>query len=73
MTDWPAIHAKAVEEFRRGWDRPDPHAWDAFFDDSMRFTRPLLCDGVGPVTGRRRLMRPWNVNTSEPIHLEHSS
>jgi len=48
MTDWPTIHEKVVEQFRTGWDRPEPHAWDAFAGDSMRFVQPMLRDGVGP-------------------------
>ena len=48
MTDWPTIHEKVVEQFRAGWDRPEPHAWDAFADASMRFVQPMLRDGVGP-------------------------
>lgn len=48
MTDWPAIHASVVEQFRAGWDRPDPHSWDSFMDPSMRFVQPMLRDVVGP-------------------------
>ena len=48
MTDWPTIHEKVVEQFRTGWDRPEPHGWDPFFDDSMEFVQPMLRDGVGP-------------------------
>ncbi|HUS23201.1 MAG TPA: nuclear transport factor 2 family protein [Aeromicrobium sp.] len=48
MTDWPTIHEKVVEQFRAGWDRPEPHAWDSFLDDSMRFIQPMLRDGIGP-------------------------
>lgn len=48
MTDWTVIHEKFVEQFRTGWDRPDPHAWDVFIDESMRFVQPMLRNGVGP-------------------------
>jgi hypothetical protein len=48
MTDWPTIHAKVVEQFRSGWDRPEPHGWDPFFDDAMEFVQPMLRDGLGP-------------------------
>lgn len=48
MTDWPTIHEKVVEQFRSGWDRPEPHAWDAFAGESMRFVQPMLRDGLGP-------------------------
>jgi hypothetical protein len=48
MTDWPTIHEKVVEQFRTGWDRPEPHAWDSFADASMRFVQPMLRDGVAP-------------------------
>jgi hypothetical protein len=47
MTDWPTIHEKVVEQFRTGWDRPEPHSWDAMADDSMHFVQPMLRDGVG--------------------------
>ena len=48
MTDWPTIHEKVVEQFRAGWDRPEPHAWDVFADDSMQFVQPMLRDVDGP-------------------------
>ena len=48
MTDWDVVHENFVEQFRTGWDRPDPHAWDSFIDESMRFVQPMLRDGVGP-------------------------
>jgi hypothetical protein len=48
MTDWPTIHEKVVEQFQAGWDRPEPHAWDVFADEQMRFVQPMLRDGVGP-------------------------
>jgi hypothetical protein len=48
MTDWPEIHENVVRQFRNAWDKPDPHAWDGFLDDSVRFVQPMLRDGVGP-------------------------
>jgi len=48
MTNWPMIHEKVVDQFRAGWDRPEPHAWDAFADETMRFVQPMLRDGIGP-------------------------
>lgn len=47
-TDWPTIHEKVVEEFRAGWDRPTPGAWDSFLGESMEFVQPMLRCGVGP-------------------------
>lgn len=47
MTDWPIVHEKFVEQFRNGWDRPDPHAWDTFIDESTEFVQPMLRHGVG--------------------------
>ncbi|TCC03949.1 nuclear transport factor 2 family protein [Kribbella soli] len=48
MTDWPEIHENVVRQFRIAWEKPDPHAWDGFLDDSVRFVQPMLRDGVGP-------------------------
>jgi hypothetical protein len=48
MTDWPTIHQNVVEQFRTGWDQPEPHAWDAIAGEHMRFVQPMLRDGVGP-------------------------
>lgn len=48
MTDWAQIHRDFVESFRRGWDRPGPHAWDDFLADDVRFVQPMLRDGSGP-------------------------
>lgn len=47
MTDWAAVHEKFVEQFRSGWDRPDPHAWDVFIDESTHFVQPMLREGIG--------------------------
>jgi hypothetical protein len=46
--DWAPIHEKVVAEFRTGWDRPDPKAWDSFLGESMEFVQPMLRCGVGP-------------------------
>ncbi|WP_350278792.1 nuclear transport factor 2 family protein [Kribbella sp. HUAS MG21] len=48
IRDWPTIHENVVRQFRGAWDNPDPHAWDGFLDESVRFVQPMLCDGVGP-------------------------
>jgi hypothetical protein len=48
MTDWPEIHENVVRQFRTAWAEPEPHAWDGFLDDSVRFVQPMLRDGVGP-------------------------
>jgi len=47
-TDWAAVHEKVVEQFRAGWDHPDPTAWDSFLGESMEFVQPMLRCGVGP-------------------------
>jgi len=47
MTDWAVIHEKVVEQFRTGWDRPEPHAWDEMAEETMRFVQPMLRDGSG--------------------------
>ena len=48
MTDWPEIHENVVRQFRIAWEKPEPHAWDGFLDESVRFVKPMLRDGVGP-------------------------
>lgn len=47
-TDWAAVHEQVVAQFSAGWDRPDPHAWDAFLGPDMEFVQPMLRRGVGP-------------------------
>jgi hypothetical protein len=37
MTDWDVVHEKSVEQFRNGWDRPDPQAWDSFIANATAF------------------------------------
>jgi hypothetical protein len=47
-TDWAPIHERVVEQFRTGWDKPDPHAWDGFLGEQMEFVQPMLRRGTGP-------------------------
>jgi hypothetical protein len=46
-TDWATIHDKVVEQFRAGWDRPEPHAWDGFLGEQTEFVQPMLRSGTG--------------------------
>lgn len=46
--DWASVQEKVVEQFRTGWDRPEPHGWDEFLGERMEFVQPMLRHGVGP-------------------------
>jgi len=47
VTDWPSVHARAIEIFRTGWESPAPNAWDGFLDQRSAMVQPMLRDGIG--------------------------
>jgi len=47
MSDWPSVHQRVVDLFAKGWERPDPHAWDDLLADDAEFVQPLLRSGRG--------------------------
>ncbi|MHA6619609.1 nuclear transport factor 2 family protein [Pseudonocardia sp. DLS-67] len=60
MADWPSVHQQVVDLFEKGWDRPDPHAWDDLLAEDAEFVQPLLPSGRGRAVwheAARRLLR----------------
>ncbi|TWF76891.1 SnoaL-like protein [Pseudonocardia hierapolitana] len=60
MADWPSVHQQVVDRFAKGWDRPDPHAWDELLAEDAELVQPLLCSGRGRAVWQeeaRRLLR----------------
>ncbi|MEV5299709.1 nuclear transport factor 2 family protein [Amycolatopsis methanolica] len=49
MTDWTAVHEKAVAAFAEGWARPRPQAWDALLAEDVELNQPM----VPPTRGRQ--------------------
>ncbi|MGI6873780.1 nuclear transport factor 2 family protein [Amycolatopsis sp. 3B14] len=49
MTDWTAVHEKAVAAFAEGWARPHPQAWDALLAEDVELNQPM----VPPTRGRQ--------------------
>jgi hypothetical protein len=47
MADWPSVHQQVVDLFAKGWDRPDPHAWDELLAEDAELVQPLLRSGRG--------------------------
>ena len=45
-TGWPSVHARVLEAFARGWDTPDPHAWDSLMAEDIELNQPLLQPGT---------------------------
>lgn len=60
MADWPSVHQRVVDLFAKGWDRPDPHAWDELLAEDAELVQPLLRSGRGRAVWHeeaRRLLR----------------
>jgi SnoaL-like domain len=45
-TGWPSAHARVLAAFARGWDTPDPHAWDGLMAEDIELNQPLLLPGT---------------------------
>jgi ketosteroid isomerase-like protein len=60
MADWPSVHQQVVDLFAKGWDHPDPHAWDELLAEDAELVQPLVRSGRGRVVWQeeaRRLLR----------------
>jgi hypothetical protein len=60
VADWPSVHQQVVDLFAKGWDRPEPHAWDELLAEEVELVQPLLRSGRGRALWNeeaRRLLR----------------
>jgi hypothetical protein len=48
--DWRAVHERVVAAFARGWDAPEPHAWDGLMAEDIQLNQPLLQPGTTRTT-----------------------
>jgi hypothetical protein len=45
-TGWPSIHERVLAAFARGWENPEPHAWDTLMAENVELNQPLLLPGT---------------------------
>lgn len=43
---WPNIHERVLAAFARGWDAPEPHAWDNLMVEDVELHQPLTQPGT---------------------------
>ncbi|MGH3585864.1 MAG: nuclear transport factor 2 family protein [Pseudonocardia sp.] len=43
---WPSIHQRVLAAFARGWDAPEPHAWDTLMAEDVVLNQPLTQPGT---------------------------
>jgi SnoaL-like protein len=44
--DWPSVHERVLAAFAKGWDIPEPHAWDNLMAENVELNQPLLQPGT---------------------------
>jgi hypothetical protein len=45
-TFWPSVHERVLTAFAKGWDTPEPHAWDTLMAENIELNQPLLQPGT---------------------------
>jgi SnoaL-like domain len=45
-TGWQSVHQRVLAAFARGWDAPEPHAWDNLMAENIELNQPLLQPGT---------------------------
>jgi hypothetical protein len=45
-TGWPSVHEWVLTAFAKGWDTPEPHAWDNLMAENIELNQPLLRPGT---------------------------
>ncbi len=45
-TGWSSVHERVLASFARGWDTPDPYAWDNLMAENVELNQPLLQPGT---------------------------
>lgn len=45
-TGWSGVHQRVLAAFARGWDSPDPRAWDSLMAVDIELHQPLLLPGT---------------------------
>jgi hypothetical protein len=43
---WPKVHQRVLAAFARGWDTPEPRAWDSLMAENIELNQPLLQPGT---------------------------
>jgi hypothetical protein len=45
-TGWASAHERVLAAFAKGWDTPEPHAWDNLMAENIILNQPLLQPGT---------------------------
>ena len=56
-TGWPHAHRRVLAAFARGWNAPEPHAWDGLMAESIELNQPLLQPGTTRKTWHEEAQR----------------
>jgi hypothetical protein len=56
-TDWASAHERILAAFAKGWDAPEPHAWDALMAENIELNQPLLQPGTTRKTWHNEAQR----------------
>jgi len=43
---WQIVHERVLAAFAKGWEAPEPHAWDTFMSENIELNQPLLQPGT---------------------------
>jgi SnoaL-like protein len=43
---WPSVHERVLAAFAKGWNTPEPHAWDNLMAEDITLNQPLLQPGT---------------------------
>jgi hypothetical protein len=43
---WPSVHERVLAAFAKGWDTPEPHAWDNLMAENIELNQPLMQPGT---------------------------
>jgi hypothetical protein len=55
--DWPSVHGRVLASFAKGWDTPDPYAWDGLMAENIELNQPLLQPGTTRQTWHEEAQR----------------
>lgn len=54
---WESAHERVLASFARGWEDPDPHAWDSLMSENIVLNQPLLQPGTTRTTWHNEAQR----------------
>ncbi|WP_345603415.1 hypothetical protein [Pseudonocardia adelaidensis] len=62
-TDWQEVHERVLAAFAKGWDTPEPRAWDSLMAENIELNQPLTQPGT--------TRRTWHDEAQRIVTLLH--